>query len=115
MAHTNSAPGGIVPGRPVVFATRRGSLAQLVPPPEFEVLMSIHEQAIGRVRLASLDAFIDRDGDEHRKQHWIRAAAARNGSSDTTAHGDALAVRSSVLDWSHGGYGAGVGHTYNGC
>jgi len=51
----------------VVFATRRASLGA---PPEFEVLMSVSDNVIGRVRHPLVDAFM-REGLPTASHRWF--------------------------------------------
>jgi hypothetical protein len=73
----------------VVFRDRRTSQGAA---PAFEVLMSLHEQAIGRVRHASVEAFVAGDGAAAASaQHWL-AAPGGLASVDLAAHRAELTV-----------------------
>ena len=91
LRHGPGRVGVVQTERPVVFTKNRRASLVATPPPEFEVLMSIHEQAIGHVRQESLDAFVQADVTS--KQTWFHPSKAGTGGPSFTAWQAELEVR----------------------
>ena len=68
----------------MVFTKNRRASLVATPPPEFEVLMSIHEKAIGHVRQESVDAFVS-EADLAPKQTWFHPSKAGTSGPSVTA------------------------------